>query len=74
MKTGDFVVYIVTLMALKAADSEAKHKTARLLRRRFFFSSSFLHLLLHLNKSLSFMAIMSRRRIKLLSGERIEIH
>lgn len=41
MKTGDFVVYIVTLMALKAADSGAEHKTARLLRRRFFFSSSF---------------------------------
>lgn len=58
MKTGDFVVYIVTLMAPKAADSGAKHKTARLLRQRFSLSSSFFFSSPStLNKSLSFMVI-----------------
>lgn len=67
MKTGDFVVYIVKLMALKAAESGTKRKLhdGAVLRSPPPSSS--------LNKSLSFMAIMSRRHIKLLRGGRIEI-
>lgn len=70
MKTGDFVVYIVTLMALKAAESGTKRKLHDGAALRVFFTPSSSS---SLNKSLSFMAIMSRRHTKLLRGGRIEI-